>query len=87
MAWSALRLRLWLAREDSTVASEPYEIVIKGRLSDPVAELIEGFRVVKVEGDETHLVGLVPDQAKLQGILTLFANLNIELVSVNHIVG
>jgi hypothetical protein len=59
------------------------EIVIKGRLSDPVAALIEGFRVSCVDRGETNLVGPVLDQAKLQGILTLFANLNIDLISVN----
>ena len=67
------------------MTSEPFEIVIKGTLSDPVAELIDGFRISKVERGETHLIGAVPDQARLQGILTIFGNLNIELVSVNPI--
>ncbi|MCP2032658.1 hypothetical protein L1277_002768 [Okibacterium sp. HSC-33S16] len=66
------------------MTSEPFEIVIKGTLSDPVAELIDGFRISKVDHGETHLVGALPDQAKLQGILALFGNLNIELVSVNR---
>lgn len=65
--------------------SERFEIVIKGTLSPPVAELIDGFRVSKVDRGETHLVGRVPDQTRLQGILTLFGNLNIALVSVNPI--
>jgi hypothetical protein len=67
------------------VAKATFEIVIKGTLSDPVAALLDGFEVSKVAHGETHLVGPVPDQAKLQGILTTFANLNIELVSVNPI--
>lgn len=62
-----------------------FEIVIKGTISDSIAALIDGFEVSRVEHGETHLVGLVPDQAKLQGILTLFGNLNIELVSVNPV--
>lgn len=65
--------------------SERFEIVIKGTLSPPVVELIDGFRVSKIEGGETHLIGHVPDQTRLQGILTLFGNLNITLVSVNPI--
>ena len=71
--------------EGVTVTSEAYEIVIKGRLSEPLADLIDGFHVTKVERGKTHLVGTVPDQAKLQGILTIFGNLNIELVSVNPV--
>ena len=65
------------------MTSEPFEIVIRGTLSEPVLELIDGFEISKVERGETHLVGLVPDQSRLQGILTMFGNLNIELVSVN----
>lgn len=67
------------------MTSEPFEIVIKGTLSDSLIELIDGFQISKVERGETHLVGLVPDQARLQGILALFGNLNIELVSVNPV--
>lgn len=74
-------------REGVTVTSAAYEIVIKGRLSEPLADLIDGFRVTKVERGNTHLVGTVPDQTKLQGILTIFGNLNIELVSVNPVSG
>jgi hypothetical protein len=69
--------------EAYAVDTATFEIVIKGRLSDPVLALIDGFSVVRVEAGETHLVGSVLDQAKLQGLLTLFGNLNIELVSVN----
>ena len=67
------------------MSSESFEIVIKGTLSEPVLELIDGFRIHRVEHGETHLVGTVPDQSRLQGILTIFGNLNIELISVNPI--
>ncbi|MET4636821.1 hypothetical protein [Mycetocola sp. 2940] len=73
------------AWEGRAVTSESFEIVIKGTLSEPVADLIDGFEISKVEHGETHLVGFVPDQTKLQGILTIFGNLNIELVSVNPV--
>jgi len=68
------------------VAAARFEIVIRGTLSEPVAALIDGFRIVRVKQGLTHLEGPVPDQAKLQGILTLFGTLNIELVSVNPVV-
>lgn len=71
---------------DATVTSPEFEIVIKGTVSDPVAALLDGFRVTKIESGETHLVGPVPDQSRLQGILSVFSNLNIELVSVNPVV-
>ena len=67
------------------MAAATFEIVIRGTLSDPVAALIDGFSVSRVERGRTHLVGPVPDQARLQGILTLFGTLNIELISVNPI--
>lgn len=67
------------------MAGATFEIVIKGTLSDSVAALIDGFTVIGVDHGNTHLVGPVPDQARLQGVLTVFANLNIELVSVNPV--
>ena len=42
-----------------------------------------GFHVKEVEQGFTHLVGTVPDQARLHGLLDTVASLNIELVSVN----
>lgn len=68
------------------MADATFEIVIRGTLSDSVAALIDGFTVSQVEHGNTHLIGPVPDQARLQGVLTLFARLNIELVSVNRVV-
>lgn len=65
------------------MSTATFEIVINSTLSDPVAALIDGFEISRIEHGRTHLVGAVPDQARLQGILTLFGNLNIELVSLN----
>ena len=62
-----------------------FEIVIKGTLSEHVAALVEGFTIERVESGRTHLVGPVPDQSRLQGILTIFGTLNIELISLNPI--
>lgn len=61
------------------------EIVIEGTLSEALDEVIDDFRVDHVENGRTHLVGPVPDQVRLQGILTLFSSLNIHLVSVNPV--
>lgn len=67
------------------MADVTFEIVIKGTLSDSVLALIDGFAVSEVDDGRTHLIGPVPDQARLQGVLTVFGNLNIELVSVNQV--
>ena len=71
--------------EDSAVSKATFEIVINGTLSEPVFSLIDGFQISRSEHGLTHLVGSVPDQAKLRGLLLLFGNLNIEIVSVNQV--
>ncbi|NEN05941.1 hypothetical protein G3T36_08645 [Diaminobutyricibacter tongyongensis] len=63
--------------------NETYEIVIRGTLSPAVLGAFPGFDVTEVEDGFTHLVGTVPDQARLHGLLDTVASLNIELVSVN----
>ena len=63
--------------------NETYEIVIRGTLSPAVLGAFPGFDVKEVEQGFTHLVGTVPDQARLHGLLDAVASLNIELVSVN----
>jgi hypothetical protein len=44
---------------------------------------LEGFDVSRCDHGVTHLVGWVPDQARLHSTLQLLRDLNIELVSVN----
>ncbi len=63
--------------------AERFEIVVKGRLSPTLIAAIEGFEVSRCDHGETHLVGWVPDQARLHSRLELLRDLNIELVSVN----
>ena len=63
--------------------AERFEIVVKGRLSPTLIAAIDGFDVSRCERGETHLVGWVPDQARLHSTLELLRDLNIELVSVN----
>jgi hypothetical protein len=63
--------------------TERFEIVVKGRLSPTLIAAIDGFDVSRCDHGETHLVGWVPDQARLHGTLELLRDLNIELVSVN----
>jgi hypothetical protein len=63
--------------------AERFEVVVKGRLSPTLIAAIDGFEVSRCDRGETHLVGWVPDQARLHSTLELLRDLNIELVSVN----
>ncbi len=65
------------------MATETFEIVVRGRFSQTLAGAIVGFEVSRCERGLTHLVGCVPDQARLHTTLEFFRDLNIELVSVN----
>jgi hypothetical protein len=46
---------------------------------------LDGFAVDRVEDGQTYLVGRVPDQARLVGVLDMLRDLTIELVSVKPI--
>lgn len=65
--------------------TEVFEIVVKGTLSLPLIEALEGFTVTRVEDGNTYLLGDVPDQARLQGVLAMLADLTVELISVNRV--
>ncbi len=67
------------------VAVERYEIIVKGRVSPSTVATIEGFEVVGRDPGMTRMVGWIPDQARLHGILRVLHNLNIELESVNRL--
>ena len=60
-----------------------FELVVKGRLSPTLIAAIGGFEVSRCDGGLTHLVGWVPDQARLHSTIELLRDLNIELISVN----
>jgi len=67
------------------MAAEIFEIVVKGRLSPTLVAALEGFEVSTCDDGWTHLVGWVPDQARLHSVLELLRDLNIELSSVNPV--
>jgi len=71
--------------ERSTLGAETFEIVVKGRLSPTLVAAINGFEVSRCDHGLTHLVGWVPDQARLHSVLELLRDLNIELASVNPV--
>ncbi len=67
------------------MGAESFEIVVRGRLSPTLAAALDGFEVSHCDNGLTHLVGFVPDQSRLHGLLDLLRDLNIELVSMNPI--
>jgi hypothetical protein len=69
------------------MSAQPFEIVVKGRLSPTLVTAIGGFEVTGVADGQTTLVGWVCDQSRLHGTFALLRDLNIELVSVNPMPG
>ncbi len=58
-----------------------YEIRVEGRLAGHWSEWFAGMAVC-IEGDETILKGVLPDQAALFGLLRRVYDMNLALISV-----
>ncbi len=62
-----------------------YEIRIQGTPSSEWMDWFDGMEVRPEAQGETLLVGVLPDQAALHGILARIRDLNLTLVSVNRV--
>lgn len=58
-----------------------YQIRVEGELGSQWADWFEGMTITLVAGD-TLLYGLLPDQARLYGVLKKVRDLGLPLVSV-----
>jgi hypothetical protein len=61
---------------------EYYEIKIKGNLDPRWSEWFAALQLAHLDGNETLLSGMLPDQAALHGLLERIRDLNITLISV-----
>ena len=61
-----------------------YQIRLKGVLDSSWSDWLGGFSIT-IQGNETVLVGNVPDQAALHGILAKINDLGLAIISVNKI--
>ncbi len=62
-----------------------YEIRITGHLEDRWAEWFEPMTVRADEDGTTILVGCLPDQTALHGVLLKIRNMNLKIISVRQI--
>jgi len=61
-----------------------YQIRLNGALDSSWSDWFDGFSI-SVEGNETLLSGIVPDQSALHGILAKINDLGLPIVSVEKI--
>ena len=62
-----------------------YHIRVKGILGEKWSDWFDGFTMMPQKDDETLLVGLVPDQAALHGLLAKIRDLGLPLSSVQRV--
>ena len=69
---------------DEQTRPHRYRIVVRGRLSGPLADGFEHLELDSGDGQST-LTGSLQDQAQLHGLLDRLRDLGIPLVSVNPV--
>jgi hypothetical protein len=63
--------------------SQVIEIVVRGKLGPDLVAALHGFDVEDADDGCSRVVGSIPDQARLIGLLDMLDELHIEVVSVN----
>jgi hypothetical protein len=61
------------------------EVVVTGRLGPSLIAALDGYDVTTRDDGTSSVTGMVEDQASLRGLLGVFDDLNIEVVSVNRV--
>ena len=60
-------------------------ILLRGRVGPALVAALDGFDVRATDDGCTRVVGKVPDRARLLGLLDMFDEFHIEVVSVNPV--
>jgi hypothetical protein len=61
-----------------------YEIRVKGHLDLSWADSMGGLTITHQDNGDTLLIGTLPDQAALHGVLNRLRDLGVQLISVNR---
>lgn len=61
-----------------------YRIRVKGNLDLKWSDWFDGLSIVPEDNDETLLIGFVPDQAALHGMLNKIRDLGLPILSVRR---
>jgi hypothetical protein len=67
-----------------TMKRRAYRLTVEGELSDETGRAFEGMTLVREHGNSV-LVGVVQDQAQLQGLLQRVSDLGLTLISATTI--
>jgi hypothetical protein len=67
------------------MGAEMFDIVVRGPLPQMIVAEFDGFEVIADGTGSIRLVGTVPDQAKLVGLLDLLHGYDVEIESVRHV--
>jgi hypothetical protein len=70
---------------ESHVSREKYKIIVIGVIDPKWKQWFDNFTIIPQENNQTMLIGSVPDQAALHGILTKIHNFGLSIFSVNHL--
>ena len=62
--------------------SQRYEIRIRGTLGPDWTDWFEGMELRQEEAGQTVIIGLLPDQSALHGLLARIRNLNLSIISI-----
>lgn len=65
--------------------SKKYEFRVNGYLTENWSDWFAGLEVIHEPDQTTRLVGILPDQSALHGVLAKIRDLRLNLISVNQI--
>ena len=71
-----------MTKEHEFAQPAEYQIHLKGALDSSWSDWFDGLTIT-LQGDETLLAGVVPDQSALHGILAKINDLGLSIISMN----